>query len=598
MKRPEKFKDIRPANAPRRILGGVKAGLLRKSRLFARDEDGALIIFTLFMFTLMMMAAGLSFDLMRYETHRGRLQATIDRAVLAAASLNQTRDPQTVVEEYFAAAGMTDFLDSVVVVEGISSRKVTATASINIPLHHGDFKIQHIAGESIENGDHVNVLRASAEATAEESIGNVEISMVLDVSGSMNSYGRLNNLKSAAKDFLDTVYDAAEPDAVSTSVIPYATQVNAGSVLLSNWSRSSEHEFSHCVNFKSSDFETATLPLSTELEQTVHFDPWTTESTYFDLGEPMIYWNCEVDADRDGDQDREIMAWSTSKADLKTYIDNMVGDGNTSTDVGTKWGAALLDPSTRQALSNMISGGHVNAELAGRPFDYNSSEAMKILVVMTDGDHTNQYYMDDYRDGMSFVWKYVSGGVTHYSIWYDGEGSTPIVNPSGNYSYCDDWYNGSCYDWDYDDNPEFWFHARNYNQNYNSYSWRKTPYGGSDAVQMTWLQVWNEIPPEYFSDEVLWEMGSLGFTERNAFEYSVSAHGHSTKNTRFDAICDAVKDNNVIVFTIGLEVSNSNSDRLEDCASSDSHYFDVENIDIGAAFQSIATQINQLRLTQ
>ncbi|MDG2452861.1 MAG: Tad domain-containing protein, partial [Paracoccaceae bacterium] len=60
---------------------------------FARDEDGAFIIFSLFMFVLMLLTAGMALDLMRYETHRARLQGTLDRAVLAAADLDQTLSP-------------------------------------------------------------------------------------------------------------------------------------------------------------------------------------------------------------------------------------------------------------------------------------------------------------------------------------------------------------------------------------------------------------------------------------------------------------------------------------------------------------------------
>ena len=57
-----------------------------------------------------------------------------------------------------------------------------------------------------------------------------------------------------------------------------------------------------------------------------------------------------------------------------------------------------------------------------------------------------------------------------------------------------------------------------------------------------------------------------------------------------------MKDENVVVFSIGLEVSSSNATRLANCATSPSHYYDVDNLDIGDAFLSIASQINQLRL--
>lgn len=73
---------------------------------FCRDEAGVLTGFSLYIFILMMMIAGLTIDLMRYEAVRTRLQATSDRAVLAAADLDQTTNAKAVVEDYFAKAGM------------------------------------------------------------------------------------------------------------------------------------------------------------------------------------------------------------------------------------------------------------------------------------------------------------------------------------------------------------------------------------------------------------------------------------------------------------------------------------------------------------
>jgi hypothetical protein len=45
-------------------------------------------------------------------------------------------------------------------------------------------------------------------------------------------------------------------------------------------------------------------------------------------------------------------------------------------------------------------------------------------------------------------------------------------------------------------------------------------------------------------------------------------------------------------------VTNDSADVMRDCASTPSHFFRVEGIEIAAAFEAIARQINQLRLTQ
>jgi hypothetical protein len=49
---------------------------------------------------------GIAIDIMRYETQRVQLQYTLDRSVLAAASVTQPLNPVDVVENYFEISGL------------------------------------------------------------------------------------------------------------------------------------------------------------------------------------------------------------------------------------------------------------------------------------------------------------------------------------------------------------------------------------------------------------------------------------------------------------------------------------------------------------
>ena len=86
---------------------------------YRRDEGGSFIIFSLFIFMVMIMIGGLAIDIMRYENLRTKMQNTIDRAVLAASDLDL--DPsitaQDVVDDYLAKAGMGDLAYTVDVEE-------------------------------------------------------------------------------------------------------------------------------------------------------------------------------------------------------------------------------------------------------------------------------------------------------------------------------------------------------------------------------------------------------------------------------------------------------------------------------------------------
>ena len=75
---------------------------------FARNEDGAIVFFAVFVFLMMLIVAGIGIDVMRYERDRANMQYTLDRAVLAASSLGQRQDPETVVRDYLSLAGLID----------------------------------------------------------------------------------------------------------------------------------------------------------------------------------------------------------------------------------------------------------------------------------------------------------------------------------------------------------------------------------------------------------------------------------------------------------------------------------------------------------
>lgn len=100
---------------------------------FGRDEDGVISLQFLWQFPFMLWFGYIAIDVMMHEFERTRLQNTLDRAVLAAADLDQEGKPEEVVRSYFKAAGIEDSIDTIVVKEGLNMRKVEATASISVP---------------------------------------------------------------------------------------------------------------------------------------------------------------------------------------------------------------------------------------------------------------------------------------------------------------------------------------------------------------------------------------------------------------------------------------------------------------------------------
>ncbi|NDR59615.1 Tad domain-containing protein [Aliiruegeria sabulilitoris] len=534
---------------------------------FVREQDGGLIVFSLFILICMMLAIGMSIDVARFEYNRAKLQHTLDRAVLAAANLEQTLDPKSVVEDYFKKAGLSDNLKDVKVSQAINYRTVSADASA---------EIETIFLEMVG----INELSVPASGEANETLADLEVALVLDNSGSMGSWTssgktRLKLLQEAAKDFVETVAkEDSDEGSTIISLVPFAEQVTVGKTLLDQYNVSNEHDTTHCVTFDEDDFSSAAIKSTDELNRMAYFDPNNSGWTIYD---PKI---CDTTGGRD------ITPWTSDADTLYGRIDAMYAEGWTSIDVGTKWGVAMLDPSAQSVLSAMIDAKEVDGDLEGQPFDYDRESTMKILVVMSDGANRYQRDIKDaYKSGLSPL--FYNSKEEQYSYYQDDQ----YYREGTTYTYkCG---KRGCY---YSSSTEN--------------DWYDTPYGDmEDNAQMTWAEVWASMTvykfayeflspvnhngsnsyASYYYDKVLREIGS---------KYETTWAGNE-KNAYTSAICTAAKEEGILIFTIGMDTDDSVADAtLEDCATLSSYYYDVQSVDISSAFASIALQINQLRLTQ
>lgn len=521
---------------------------------FAREEDGGLIVFGVYVFLIILMVGGIGIDLMHFERERSALQNTLDRAVLAAADLDQTLSPADVVADYFAKADLSEYLTSVTVDQGLGYSTVSGTAQLEMPT-----QFMHMTGiDTLRTSPSANDGDASISSTAEERIDGVEISLILDVSGSMGSNNKLANLKVAAHDFIDTMVENTEVGKLSISIVPYATQVAVPENFINEFNISNEHTYSNCVNFQSDDFLTASMSLTDPLERTMHFDyPSRNWDGRDNNPAKMVKYPICV-----GTADREMILFQNDANALKTFITNLKATGNTSIDVGMKWGTALLDPSLQPVVDHLIADGTVDPIFSDLPHNYDVSNTLKVIVLMTDGKNTSQYYIeDDYREGNTNIW------------WNDVENKYSIYDPGrGEY---------------------FW----PFNE-----SWNDHPYGDSesgDAARLEFPDLWayTSIKWNLYNNYHSWMASTSAANDEWYYNVWGYVNG-STKNARTKTICDTAKNEDIIVFTIGFEAPVEGETVLLDCASSPSHFYDVAGTDISDAFASIASSIRKLRLTQ
>ena len=229
------------------------------------------------------------------------LQNTLDRAILAAADIENKLGPEAVVKDYFKKAGLDETKVVVTPQTADGFKQVRAVSSTVM-----DTWFMHIFD--------IQTLEAPAAGTAKEGYGHVEVSLVLDVSGSMGNTisgkKRIDWLHTAGEKFINKIFltnksGGATESVVSVSLVPYAQQVTLGATAASYFTLSNDHASSHCVDFydEDGDYETTTIDPAVKLSQSAHI-PIRNSSFYECVDDPT----------------RFLLPFSTSKANMITRI--------------------------------------------------------------------------------------------------------------------------------------------------------------------------------------------------------------------------------------------------------------------------------------
>ncbi|MBM7069190.1 Tad domain-containing protein [Actibacterium sp. 188UL27-1] len=581
------------------------------ARFFARDEDGGMIVFSLYMLIAMLMIGGIAFDLMRYENLRTQLQNTTDAATLAAANLNNSQDPEFVVNDYFKKAIVSQFLKDVKVTPTATSRTVSAKAEARVVT-------------TFMQWSGVDELELTTLGTARQDVGEIEIAMVLDMSGSMTRNGREGKLKEAAKIFIDTVYPeplAPPSERPTISMIPYNDQVNLGPNFGPYFNVEDTHNFSWCVRLPSSVFETVTWDEDLELERIAHYDRVTHSGnrrkyrSYNDLPQPQ----CPTD------NTNAILMHEYDPVKLRTYIeDDLEADPYswTAISLGAKFGVAMLDPSTNGIVQDIITDDStpgvpnlldVNAADLPKPYDYfpypsatKKVKNIKIMVLMTDGRNTRQF---DLRNGDATGELDLKRGPSpvYFSerILNDGNGGTGddikayAVNIREMFpEIADEDY--TFYDWYYA--PGINVPGDGINERI--YYFFEEDLGGKSPLEFLEEdanQTRLSYPTLYGSRTVSYISNEIFPSDRwaNGYRSPVETYNlYGELDDQTEDLCKEAQDAGIVIYAVAFEAPPDGKDLMRKCASPATNFFEVEGDEVKVAFETIARNINQLKLTQ
>ena len=549
-------------------------------------EDGSITIIVLFVVLLMLSMGGISMDIMRQEVERTQLQGTLDSAVLAGAGApaGATKaQMKAIVEDFFVKSGKGQYLNEIQdddIISTLNSRSVSASADITMNTY-----LMKLSG--------VNQLTAGGAATAEVRTPKLEVALVLDVSGSMSGT-KLSSLKVAAKEFVTTILNSSDPGETVSSVVPFSWTVAPGEGIYKALNVNEKHQYSTCLQFSDDDYLLAGMDSTVLRKQQVY------TAIYGDFDNLNDSWRSCFTEDS-----MEIMAYSMSESALHTKIDALTADGNTSGNIGMKWGAALLDPQFTSVKESLINDGLVDASVANVPAPYNEPDTMKIVVMMGDGANTTSYYFDeddtlsdnDYTGPnsdlhkveyteMQFKYAYhiYKHKISHNQSKCSKSKWECVYEASGETKSAYYLRGGSNY---YSIEKDEWISSSEFNNLEN------TMEGFISSEALDWEDAWGRMSPRYVGQKT----GNWG--PWNDYVGSGRETG-SIKNARMSNICGATKANGVVVYTIGFSVPENGTaeSELRDCATGTLNYYRASPSTISDAFGSIAANVQNLRLTQ
>jgi Flp pilus assembly protein TadG len=339
-----------------RLTNPIKRALRRH----AKDEDGALLVFGLIIFVLMLMFSGFALDAMRFESERVRMQGTADRAALAAASMmnaNTTLTPTELAQAYFDAEGLGEQVQGRITVSDNmeSGRSVTVNPGATM-----DTMFLRLGG--------VSGLDMATPATSAEALDKLtlEVALVLDVSTSMEASGMMPTLREAAELFSQSLSDGRPEESLALSIVPYSMQV----WLPDGW-------LDHFTNIG---------PSPQPVVENDWCHDWVDITTVTDsLNAPMFRQNCLIRGEPYVMP--RVSPFVNSHADAAGAIAQLQPYGQTHIDLGIRTGAMLLDPSIRPITAALVASGDLDERFEAYPADWTDDRATKAIVVMTDGQN-------------------------------------------------------------------------------------------------------------------------------------------------------------------------------------------------------------------
>lgn len=357
---------------------------LKSARSFWSDRNGDVAaLFGLMAIVLFLMIGG-AVDFGRWIHARNHTISAMDAAVLAGGrSLQVDGDINAAVAaaQAYYNENIKNRLplksDSITFVVTDDGMAVTATgnASIETPF----LSLAHINELAILDEAGVDYSKSEIAVGGNAGI-NLEISMMLDVTGSMEG-DRIADLKVAAKDLIDiVVWDDQSQYSSRVALVPFSEGIRLPVSALAAARGTPESTYTYQY-WKNGRLRSRNYYLTDCVAERIGPEKYTDATPGSGDYVTSIYVRSSS-ATCLPNSDAVIQPLSNDKASLKASIDALTTNGGTAGQLGTAWSWYTLSPNWNGLWTNAN-----NQAVA-----YDTPETKKIAILMTDGEFNTEYY--------------------------------------------------------------------------------------------------------------------------------------------------------------------------------------------------------------
>jgi Flp pilus assembly protein TadG len=361
-------------------LWSAVAALLRT---FTRDRRGSVSLYVATAIVPLVGIVGVSIDAARGYLVKSRLSSAVDAAALAGGriygSAFRDADIQKYFDTNFPPNYMNAVIDPLVIATNDASRTLVVSTQATIPT-----TFMRLLG--------FTTMSASAQAEATLESKSVEVSLVLDITGSMSGQ-RIIDLKSAANELVDiVVQDQQTPFYSKIAIIPYSNSVNVSSTyanLVRGTYTTSPSTCSYpaaptCQRYRFPNYSPTN---NTTLNTTFTISNCVTERTgpqaYTDAAPSVAFVGKHYPpaaSAENGCPSATIMPLTSNRTTLHSRINGLSVTGSTAGHIGLAWGWYMISPNFGYLWP------------ASQPAPYSDETVIKVVILMTDGDFNTVHY--------------------------------------------------------------------------------------------------------------------------------------------------------------------------------------------------------------